>query len=83
MIASELAQLRTEVKNILDHADERVIRMVYAMLEADEATKSKEKEYSLSPEQMNLLKERMESYERGTMSFSPWSDVKDRIVNKK
>ena len=53
------------------------------MLEADEATKSKEKEYSLSPEQINLLKERMESYERGKMSFSLWSDVKVRIVNKK
>lgn len=80
-IAVELAELRNEVKSIIDHADERVIRMVYAMLEADAESKIGDKEYTLSPEQASILRERMESYERGTMKYSSWSNVKTRIKN--
>ncbi|HEX4372091.1 MAG TPA: addiction module protein [Puia sp.] len=33
-------------------------------------------------EEMNLLEERMELYEKGKMKFSPWNEVKERL-NKK
>jgi len=81
MSAVELAELRNEVKSIIDQADERVIRMVYAMLAADEESNGTESEYTLSPEQMSLLRERIASYERGTMKFSSWSEVRNRIIN--
>ncbi len=38
MSDTELKELRKETKKFIDHADERVLRMVYAMLEADAAS---------------------------------------------
>ena len=35
MSTAELNELRKEVKEYIDHADERVVKMVFAMLEAD------------------------------------------------
>ena len=35
MSTAELKELRQEVKTYIDHADEKVVKMVYAMLEAD------------------------------------------------
>ncbi|MES2701907.1 MAG: hypothetical protein V4649_04665 [Bacteroidota bacterium] len=35
MSAAELKELRKEVKNYIDHADEKVVKMVHAMLETD------------------------------------------------
>jgi len=38
MSTTELKELRNEVKRFVDHADERVVKMMYAMLEtADES----------------------------------------------
>ncbi len=33
MSTAELKELRQEVKQYIDHADERVVKMMYAMLE--------------------------------------------------
>lgn len=35
MSTAELKELRKEVKKYIDHADEKVVKMVYAMLETD------------------------------------------------
>jgi predicted transcriptional regulator len=35
MSTAELKELRKEVKDYIDHADERMVRMMYAMLETD------------------------------------------------
>ncbi len=35
MSTAELKELRHEVKKYIDHADEKVVKMVFAMLEAD------------------------------------------------
>jgi predicted transcriptional regulator len=35
MSAAELKELRQEVKKYVDHADENVVRMMYAMLETN------------------------------------------------
>jgi len=42
MSETELKELRKETKKFIDHADERVLRMVYAMLEADAASDAEE-----------------------------------------
>jgi hypothetical protein len=36
MTATEVKQLKSEVKKYIDHADERMVKAVYAMLEADQ-----------------------------------------------
>jgi len=38
MSTTELIELRKEVKMYIDHADERVVKMMYAMLEKDAET---------------------------------------------
>jgi len=38
MSTAELKELRQEVKKYIDHADEKVVKMVYAMLETDAET---------------------------------------------
>jgi len=38
MSTTELIELRKEVKMYIDHADERVVKMLYAMLEKDAET---------------------------------------------
>ena len=43
MSETELKELRKETKKFIDHADERVLRMVYAMLEADAASDVEER----------------------------------------
>ena len=35
MSTAELKELRQEVKKYIDHADEKVVKMVFAMLETD------------------------------------------------
>jgi predicted transcriptional regulator len=36
MSSVEIKELRKEVKKYIDHSDERVLKMVFAMLEADQ-----------------------------------------------
>ena len=78
MSAAELKELRKEAKKYIDHADERIVRMVYAMLEADADS---ELTY-LTPEQEAVLAERMKKYEQGQMRFSTWEEMDARITSK-
>jgi len=80
MSTAELKELRKGVKKQIDHADERVVKMVYAMLEAD--AENEEESSSLSPEQEVVLRERMEKYEKGLTKFSTWDEVEKRIVSR-
>ena len=80
MSAAELKELRKEAKKYLDHADERVVKMVYAMLEADATNEASSNQ--LTPEQEAELDADIELYEKGLMEFSTWEDVKARITSK-
>lgn len=80
MSAAELKELRKEVKKYIDHADERVVRMVYAMTEAD---KEVEEQFSLTPEQEAELDEIMELDKKGLIEYSTWEEAKARILSKK
>jgi hypothetical protein len=78
MSAAELKELRKETKKYIDQADERVVKMVYAMLEAD--AENEKAVASLSPEQEALLDEYVAMDEKGLIGYSSWEDVKGRIL---
>ena len=78
MTASELMALRKEVKKYIDHADERVVRMIYAMLEIGAANA----DYQLTPEQEAELDARMEKYKKGLITFSSMEDARARISSR-
>ncbi|MBE2289566.1 MAG: hypothetical protein IAE95_08435 [Chitinophagaceae bacterium] len=80
MSETELKELRKETKKFIDHADERVLRMVYAMLEADARTEATDK--YLSADQEAVLNEQVALYEKGEMKFSTWDEAKQRIISK-
>mgnify|MGYP000721093310 CR=1 FL=1 len=80
MSETELKELRKETKKFIDHADERVLRMVYAMLEADARTETTD--VYLSADQEAILNEQVALYEKGEMKFSTWEDAKQRIISK-
>jgi len=80
MSAVELKELKKEAKKYLDHADERVVRMVYAMLEADAANENESS--ALTPEQEAILDERMELDAKGLMQYATWEEVEKRILAK-
>ncbi len=82
MSAAELKEMRKEVKKFIDHADGRVLKMVYAMLEADVSSVTVEDCGDLTPEQENILEQRIKKYEKGQMKFSSWTDAKKRIKAK-
>jgi hypothetical protein len=77
MSDAELKELRSEVKNYVDHADKRVLKIVIAMLEADagnEATVA-----DLTAEEDAILTEQIAIFEKGAMQFSSWETVRGRI----
>jgi putative addiction module component (TIGR02574 family) len=72
-------ELREVAKYYLNHADEQVVKMVYAMLAAS-AENEKTQSYSLSPQQEAELDRRMRKYEQGQMEFTTWDEAKARII---
>jgi hypothetical protein len=79
MSAADLRTLRKETKKYIDYADERVVKMVYAMLEAD--AENNNFLYSLTAEQEAILDECMELDEKGLMKYSTWADARARITS--
>jgi hypothetical protein len=83
MSAAELKELRKEVKKYIDHADERMVNIVYALLEADHGPGTKNAEHSdLTPEQEVILDHHIDLYEKGLMKFSSWEEARARITSK-
>jgi hypothetical protein len=79
MSTAELKELRDEVKDLIEHSDERVLRMVYAMLEAD--AESEKATSWLTPEQDAELDKFMELDEKGLIEYSSWVEAKARILS--
>ncbi|MBC7553733.1 MAG: hypothetical protein H7257_07120 [Taibaiella sp.] len=80
MSEAEIMELRKEAKKYIDNADERALKMVYAMLEADAKN---EDTFSLTPQQDAELNEILELDKKGLLGYSSWSDVKQRIISNK
>jgi hypothetical protein len=81
MSTSEIKELRKGTKKYIDHADERVLKMVYAMLEAD--AENEMAQSGLTPEQEAILDETMELDKKGLLEYTTWEDAKARIISKR
>ncbi|MCD6010422.1 MAG: hypothetical protein K0Q79_284 [Flavipsychrobacter sp.] len=80
MSTAELKELKKEIKKYIEHADERAVRMVYGMIEAD--SKNERDTYQLTPEQEAILDRRMERDKKGLTKYSTWEEVEKRIKQK-
>ena len=68
-------QIRELLHDYINKADERLINLMYAMVQAD----MKEDDYELSPAHKKILDERLAAHEANPSSGSSWEEVKTRI----
>jgi putative addiction module component (TIGR02574 family) len=71
-------QLREELHEFINKADERLLNLLYAMVQAD----MKEDDYELSAAHKKILDERLAAHESNPKSGSSWEEVKSRIKNR-
>jgi putative addiction module component (TIGR02574 family) len=71
-------QLREELHEFINKADERLLNLLYAMVQAD----MKEDDYELSAAHKKILDERLATHESNPTSGSSWEEVKSRIKNR-
>ena len=72
------SQIRELLHEYINSADERLIRLMYGMVQAD----MKESDYELSDTHKKILDERIIAHEEDPSAGSSWDDVKDRIKNQ-
>jgi putative addiction module component (TIGR02574 family) len=72
------AKIREELHQFIDHADERILNLIYAMMKAD----VEDGDYTLSESHRQLLDERIADHEASPEEGSSWEDVKARIRKK-
>ncbi len=68
-------QIRELLHQYINKADERLINLMYAMVQAD----MKEEDYELSATHKKILDERLEAHKSNPSSGSSWEDVKARV----
>lgn len=71
-------QLREELHEFINKADERLLNLLYAMVQAD----MKEDDYQLSAAHQKILDERIAAHESNPTSGSSWEEVKSRIKGR-
>lgn len=69
-------EIRKEIHQYIDGADERFLNLVYGMIQADQT----ENEYELSESEIKMLEERLADYQKNPESGSSWEDVKKRLL---
>ncbi len=75
------ALLRKKVHQYVDQVDEKMLRLLNAML--SEAIHIEEDNGTLlTPEQIKELDRRVKLYQAGEMKSQPWGKVKARILKK-
>ena len=74
----ESAQIRKDLHEFINRADERILNLLFAMAQAE----MKESDYTLSAPHEKLLDERIAAHESNPTSGSSWDDVKSRITKK-
>lgn len=72
------AQIREELHQYIDKADERILNMIYAMVKADTG----QEDYLLTDEHKQLLDERLAAHKASPQEGSTWSEVKNRVTQK-
>ncbi len=72
-------ELREELHQFINRADERILRLMHGMMKADVG---QEIDYSLTDEHKEILDERITAHEAAPDEGAPWEEVKDRIKKK-
>lgn len=72
------AQIREELHQLINRADERVLNLIYGIMKAD----SEEGDFILSDVHKQLLDERLAAHKASPKEGSSWEEVKARIRQK-
>jgi putative addiction module component (TIGR02574 family) len=68
-----IADIREKLHGYIDRADDRLLNLIYAMMQADL------NELGLNEEQKHTLDKRIASHQENPLAGSNWKDVKARI----
>tara|TARA_Y100001972_G_scaffold126535_1_gene180554 strand:- start:3797 stop:4027 length:231 start_codon:yes stop_codon:yes gene_type:complete len=71
-------QIRELLHEYINKADDRLINLMYAMVQSD----MKEDDYELSTTHREILDERIASHEANPTAGSSWKEVKARIKSQ-
>ncbi len=71
-------ELRQELHEYIDNADDRLINLMYALVQAD----MKESNYQLTDEHMQVLDQRLKKHVENPDSGSNWKEAKARISSQ-
>lgn len=70
------AQIKDELHQFIDRADERVLNLMYGMMKADGD------EFIVSESHREILDERLFAHTQNPEAGSSWSDVRTRIKER-
>ena len=73
-----IPRIRELLHEYIDKADERLINLIYVMVQAD----MKEGDYELSSAHKKILDERIATHQNNPTSGSSWEEVKSRIKDQ-
>jgi len=73
-----IVQIREELHDYINQADERMLNIMYAMIQADLV----ENDHELSDSHQQILSERLKAHQADKNSGSSWEEVKNRIKSK-
>jgi putative addiction module component (TIGR02574 family) len=71
-------QIREELHHFINKADDRLLNLIYAIVQAD----MEEGDYELSKAHKAILDERLAAHQSDPSSGSSWEDVKSHIKSK-
>jgi len=71
-------QLREEIHQYIDRVDDRIIQLIYGMMQADLT----EEDYELSEEHKKILDKRLQAHKYNPTNGSSWQEVKARISSQ-
>jgi len=71
------AQIREELHQFIDNADERVLNLIYGMMKADTGKDI------LTKEQQEDLDNRIDRHKKGESESYSWSEAREQIVKRK
>lgn len=74
----ESEALRKEIHQYIDQADERVLKLMYGMIKADQA-----ENLSIPEFHQEIISERLEKYQAKPDDVLSWQEVRNRIQKRK
>lgn len=77
----ETSGIKKKVQDYVDNADEKLLKLMYAI--AREYTETEEEEYFFSEENINQYEERRNRRLNGDSKTFTWEEVKTGIIAKK